>query len=83
MIQFWIKDSTTISNVNPTKLLLYTCGDKLGTVGQNFFNNVQPCNLYIEANQKYRNQIERFLRNIFRYNIVLDAIVEKIIDNEG
>jgi len=40
MIQFWVKDISTIKFVNPIKLLLYTCGGSNGPVGQDFFNNV-------------------------------------------
>ena len=57
-------------------MLLNTCGG----VGKEFFNNIQPCNLYLEDNKRFRMQIERFLRNICRYNHVVDAMVEVLDD---
>lgn len=78
-IQFFVKDKSILNFLNPQKLLLQTCGD----VGKEFFNNIQPCNLYMEANQKFKNQIERFLKNLCRYNVVVDAMVEKLPKQEG
>ena len=58
-------------------MLLYTCGD----VGKEFFNNIQPCNLYLEVNKKFKNQIERFLKSLCKFNTVVDAMVERV-ENE-
>ena len=55
-------------------MLLYTCGD----VAKEFFNNIQPCNLYLEVNKKYKNQIERFLKSLCKFNTVVDAMVERV-----
>ena len=62
-----------MTNVNPQKLLLYSCGDTC----KEFFNNIQPCNLYLEANKKYRTQIEKYLKKLCQYNVVCDGMVEK------
>jgi len=34
----------------------------------------------MESNKKYMYQIERFIRYICRYNVVIDAMVERIDD---
>ena len=72
-IQFWAKDKSNIQHVNPQKVLLYTCGG----AGSDFFNGIQPCNLYLEANAKSKNQIERYIRKLFKFNSVVDAVVSK------
>ena len=74
MIQFWIKDKSTLNFMNPQSLLLYSCNG----ICKTFFNNIQPCNLYLDVNKKYRLQIERYLRKICSYNIVIEGIVERM-----
>lgn len=78
-MQFWVKDSSVLNLLNPQRMLLYT----VGNVCSEFFNNIAPCNLYMESNKKYMYQIERFIRYICRYNVVIDAMVEKIDDQEN
>ena len=73
-IQFWVKDKSTLFNLNAQKMLLYTCNE----VAKEFFNNIQPCNLYLEVNKKYMKQIERFLKSLCKFNTVVDAMVERI-----
>lgn len=54
------------------RVLLYTNN----TLCNKFFNGIAPTNLYRENTT--RMMIERYIRQICRFNVYLDAIVEKI-----
>ena len=41
-----------------------------------FFNGISPTNLYRESTT--RLMLERYIRQICRFNVIVDAIVEKI-----
>ena len=41
-----------------------------------FFNGISPTNLYRENTT--RLMLERYIRQICRYNVIIDAIVEKL-----
>jgi hypothetical protein len=54
------------------RVILYTNGG----VCNKFFNGIAPTNLYRESTS--RMMIERYIRHICRFNVYLDAIVEKV-----
>ena len=41
-----------------------------------FFNGISPTNLYRENTT--RLMLERYIRQICRYNVIIDAVVEKL-----
>ena len=54
------------------RVLLYSNGG----ICNKFFNGIAPTNLYRENTS--RMMIERYIRHICRFNVYLDAIVEKL-----
>ena len=74
----WVKDSSINHQVEPQSILLYTCGDTC----KDFFGGIQPCNLYLDSNKKYTYQIERLIRRMCRFNVFIEAMVEKMPDNQ-
>ena len=70
-MQFIVKDQSLYQLQGGIKAVLYT----LDGVCNRFFNGITPSNLY--KDQISRNNIEKFLRHIIRFNVFLDAIVEK------
>ena len=54
------------------RVLLYSNGG----LCNKFFNGISPTNLYRENTT--RLMLERYIRQICRFNVLLDAIVEKI-----
>ena len=47
---------------------------------QHFFGGERPENMYMSI--AYRNKIEKYVRHILRFNVFLDAIVEKKVIEE-
>ena len=58
------------------KAVLFTSEE----VCSHFFGGERPENMYMSI--AYRNKIERYVRHLMRFNVFLDAIVEKKIINE-
>jgi hypothetical protein len=58
------------------KAVLFTSEE----VCSNFFGGEKPENMYMSI--AYRNKIERYVRHILRFNVFIDAIVEKKIIND-
>ena len=54
------------------RVLLFTNNQ----VCNKFFNGISPTNLYRESTT--RLMLERYIRQICRFNIIVDAIVEKV-----
>jgi hypothetical protein len=54
------------------RVLLYTNNQ----LCNKFFNGISPTNLYRESTT--RLMLERYIRQICRFNIIVDAIVEKL-----
>jgi hypothetical protein len=54
----------------------------MGGHGNSFFNDVKPFNMYNDMFS--RQKIEKYLKQIVRFNVYIDAIVQKIKveDNE-
>ncbi|CDW77815.1 alpha telomere binding protein [Stylonychia lemnae] len=76
-IQFQVKDKSLYHLKGAMKMILYT----MDGICNKFFNGIEPCNFYRE--QTARNQVEKHLRYIVRFNVFLDAIVEtKYVQNE-
>ena len=71
MIQFMVKDKSVKDFNTNVKMILYT----MNGICNKFFNGILPGNLYKE--QASRQQIEKYLTHILRFNVYLDAIVEK------
>ena len=68
-----------MKNIHPQKCLLYTfdktCAD--------FFGTIQPCNLYLDVNRRHTYAIERIVRRLCKFNVAVDAMVEKIRAKDG
>ena len=75
-MQLWVKDNSILNHIFPQLILLHSCGKTCNE----FFNGIQPCNLYLEENKKQKFQIERYIRKMCKFNVSVDAIVEKIED---
>eukprot|EP00347_Sterkiella_histriomuscorum_P023869 403333104 len=71
MIQFLVKDKSLYHLNGAMKMILYTMDE----VCNKFFNGIEPCNLYRE--QLARQQIEKYMRHLVRFNVYLDVIVER------
>ena len=63
--------SSSLPPVDLVRVLLYTNGG----LCNKFFNGIAATNLYRENTT--RLMIERYIRHICRFNVYLDAIVEK------
>jgi hypothetical protein len=70
-VQFLIKDKSLFSRAGGVKLFLFTSDG----VGDKFFNGLPPQNMYRDP--VYRAHIERYVRQMVRFNVYFDAIVEK------
>ncbi len=75
-MQLWVKDNSILNHIFPQLILLHSCGKTCNE----FFNSIQPCNLYLEENKKQKFQIERYIRKMCKFNVSVDAIVERIED---
>ena len=73
-MQLWVKDNSILNHIFPKLILLYSCGKTC----IEFFNGVQPCNLYLEENKKKKFQAERYIRKMCKFNVSVDANVERI-----
>ena len=71
MMQFLVKDKSLFHLQGAMKMILYT----MDGICNKFFNGILPCNLYKEQNS--RHLIEKYLRHIVKFNVYLDAIVER------
>ena len=58
------------------KAVLFTSEDICST----FFGGEKPENMYMSI--AYRNKIEKYVRYILRFNVFIDAIVEKKVIND-
>ena len=65
------EESKQQASVDLVRVLLYTNGG----LCNKFFNGIAATNLYRENTT--RLMIERYIRHICRFNVYLDAIVEK------
>lgn len=74
MMTFFVKDHSTMKNIHPHKCLLYTFGKTCA----DFFGTIQPCNLYLDANRRHTYAIERVVRRLCKFNIAVDAMVERV-----
>ena len=72
-MQILAKDSSSSLNKNFYRLLLYSYEEGKG---DSFFQGVdKPCNLY--HNEEALHIIEKHVRNMQRYNVWIDAIIER------
>ena len=74
MMTFFVKDHSTMKNIQPQKCLLYTFGKTCA----DFFGTIQPCNLYLDVNRRHTYAIERVVRRLCKFNIAVDAMVERV-----
>ena len=79
MMQLFVKDASTMKHVYPQRVLLYTCAD----VCKEFFGGIEPCNLYLEVNRNRTYAIERHVRKMCKFNVALDAMVERLEAEDG
>lgn len=73
MVMLLVKDKSTINLLNPVKLLVYSCEG----VCKSFFNDVYPSNLYLDKNKARLQKIEMMVREMFKFNTVIEGVVEK------
>ncbi len=71
MMQFMVKDKSLYHLQGAMKAILYT----MDGICSKFFNGQEPTDLYRDVNA--RSTIEKYLRYIIRFNVYLDAIVER------
>mmetsp|Transcript_1554 Transcript_1554/g.1059 ORF Transcript_1554/g.1059 Transcript_1554/m.1059 type:complete len:83 (+) Transcript_1554:210-458(+) len=71
-VEFQAKDKS-IEQVDLTISVMLITTDG---IAKNFFNGMDPANLYKDNNA--RAKLERFLRQIVRFNVYVDAIVHKV-----
>ena len=70
-VQFIVKDKTLFSMQGGVKAILFTSDG----ICESFFSGDKPQNLY--NSPALRLRLEKYLRHIVRFNVFLDAIVEK------
>lgn len=58
------------------KLILFTSED----VCENFFGGEKPENMYLSV--AFKSKIEAYVRHIVRFNVYIEAIVEKKVIND-
>lgn len=58
------------------KLILFTSED----VCENFFGGEKPENMYLSV--AFKSKIEAYVRHIVRFNVYIEAIVEKKLIND-
>ena len=75
-VHFVIKDKSLFNMQGGVKAVLFSSEE----VCSHFFGGEKPENMYMSI--AYRNKIEKYVRHILRFNVFLDAIVEKKIIND-
>jgi len=74
-VQLMVKDQVSSLNQNFYRVLLYSHSDEYG---KDFFKEpAQPCNLYAKSNAEKLAAIENQLKNICRFNVWCDAVLER------
>jgi len=70
-----VKDNVSATNKNFFRILLYSYDKEHGL---NFFKEpVSPCNLYAKSNADKLAALEIQLKNMTRFNVWCDAIIER------
>jgi len=71
MIQFLVKDTSTESTDQIYWILLYSFNGK----GEKFFAGIKPVDLF--KNKDVLDKIKRYVNLMTKYNIYIDAIIER------
>lgn len=74
-VQFTIKDKSLFQKAGGVKLFLFTADG----ICDKFFNGMPAQNIYRDS--VYRQNLEKYVRHMVRFNVYLDAVVEKKMVN--
>ena len=77
-MQMLVKDSSSQMNKNFYRMILFSGAqdeDAEGTISSFFTGVPAPCNLY--ANEEALAIIEKHIRLMLRYNVWIDALIER------